>query len=318
MKNTIKFDRAEIMKALSTPLTILVLCVIIYFLNPVFFTYLNIINILRQISVCVITSLGVACVMLTGGIDLSIGSVLSFCSVITASLLSVFHLPLIPALLISLILGAAIGAAQGALIAKLTLQPFMVTLCGRIILRGAARAVANGMPISLIDDFSVLGNGFIGPIPVSVFIMVPIIIIFSVVLKYSIFGRYIYATGNDEEVTHLSGISTSKIKIAVYAISGFMAAFGGIMMTSRLGIGDPNVGDGLEMDAIAAAVIGGISLSGGKGKIIRVIWGAFLIGAMNNIFNYLSIQPFYQQIIKGFIILIALISSKLYRLFSKH
>ncbi len=245
-------------------------------------------------------------VILTGGIDLSVGSVLALTATVTAKLLSSGYNPVL-AVLIGLVLGTLLGLFNGVLVAKGKMAPFIVTLGMMTIARGFTLILSDGRPISgFMKSFRFLGAGYIGRIPFPVIIMIVIFIIGYIVLKKTIFGRYVYAVGGNEKATKLSGINTDIVKMGVYAISGLLAAISGIILTSRLNSAQPTAGTGYELDAIAAVVLGGTSLAGGQGGVIGTIVGALIIGILNNGLNLLNVSSFYQSVAKGAVILIAI------------
>ena len=289
---------------------LVLLCIIITFVTPSFLTLANISNVFTQVSVNAIIAIGMTFVILTGGIDLSVGSTLAISGALGASIIkSTGNIFL--AIIVASIVGIVIGLVNGILIAKGKLQAFIVTLATMTIFRGATLVFTNGTPISkLPEKFLEIGNGKLGFIPVPVIITIIIAIISIYALSQTRFGRYLYALGGNEESAKLSGINTDKIKVMTYVISGFVASIAGVIITSRIGSASPNAGTGFELDAIAAVVIGGTSLSGGEGKISGTIVGALIIGVLNNGLNLMNVSPFYQSIVKGLVILIAVLLDK--------
>ena len=282
-----------------------ILCFVITLVTPRFLTISNITNVFTQVSVNAIIAVGMTFVILTGGIDLSVGSILALSGAFAASIIkstgNVFL-----AFLVAIVLGIVIGGVNGLLVSKGKLQAFIVTLATMTIFRGATLVFTNGTPISkLSESFMKIGNGKIGPVPIPVLITIIIVLIAFYVLSQTRFGRYLYALGGNEDSARLSGINTDKIKTLVYVISGVAAAVGGVIITSRIGSASPNAGTGFELDAIAAVVIGGTSLAGGEGTIIGTVIGALIIGVLNNGLNLMNVSPFYQSIVKGLVILIA-------------
>lgn len=289
---------------------LLLLCIIISIITPRFLNLNNILNVLTQVSVNAIIALGMSFVILTGGIDLSVGSILAITGAIAATLVKGTNSIFI-ALLAALILGGLIGAANGAVVAKGKIQPFIVTLAAMTIFRGVTYVYTNGTPISgLGKNFTFIGNSRVLGIPFPVIITLIIFIIAWYLINETRFGRYTYALGGNEDSTRLSGINTDRIKILVYMISGIAAALSGIIVTSRIGSASPNAGTGYELDAIAAVVLGGTSLSGGEGTITGTIIGAMIIGVLNNGLNLMNVSPFYQSIVKGLVILLAVLLDK--------
>ncbi|EGQ7934736.1 ribose ABC transporter permease [Vibrio vulnificus] len=290
-------------------IALLFLIVVVSFLNPNFFTVDNILNILRQTSVNAIIAVGMTLVILTAGIDLSVGSVLALCGAFAASLVAM-EVPVFIAVPTALLAGAALGAISGVIIAKGKVQAFIATLVTMTLLRGVTMVYTDGRPISTgftdtADAFAWFGTGYALGIPVPVWLMV---IVFSAawyLLNHTRFGRYVYALGGNESATRLSGINVDKVKIGVYAICGLLAALAGIIVTSRLSSAQPTAGMGYELDAIAAVVLGGTSLMGGKGRIMGTLIGALIIGFLNNALNLLDVSSYYQMIAKAAVILLA-------------
>lgn len=290
-------------------IALLLLIVVVSFLNPHFFSVDNILNILRQTSINAIIAVGMTLVILTAGIDLSVGSVLALCGAFSATLISM-DISVIVAVPTALFAGAVLGAANGIIIAKGKVQAFIATLVSMTLLRGVTLVYTDGRPISAgftetADAFAWFGTGYMLGIPVPVWLMFVVFASAWYVLNFTKFGRYIYALGGNESATKLSGIDVDKVKIAVYAICGFLAALAGIIVTSRLSSAQPTAGTGYELDAIAAVVLGGTSLMGGKGRIIGTLIGALIIGFLNNALNLLDVSSYYQMIAKAVVILLA-------------
>ncbi|AID44633.1 Ribose ABC transport system, permease protein RbsC [Candidatus Arthromitus sp. SFB-mouse-NL] len=300
----------EILDKYKSLIGLIILCVVITIVSPAFMTLSNITNIFTQVSTNAIIAIGMTFVILTGGIDLSVGSTVAISGALAASILkSTNNIPL--AILVAAITGIVIGLINGILISKGKLQAFIVTLATMTIFRGATLVFTNGTPISkLSETFVKIGNGKIGFIPIPVIITIVILIISIYLLTQTRFGRYLYALGGNEDSAKLSGINTNKIKTLVYMISGFASSIAGIIIASRIGSASPNAGTSFELDAIAAVVIGGTSLSGGEGKITGTIIGALIIGVLNNGLNLMNVSPFYQSIVKGLVILIAVLLDK--------
>ena len=294
-------------------LAFIIMCVVFGAVNPAFLTPGNFINILRQISFNAILAMGMTMVIITGGIDLSVGSVLALSAVVTASFVQTEN-PLLPvplALLVGLIIGAACGAFNGIVITKGKLPPFIVTMVMMTMARGAAQLFTKGRPVSgLLESFDFLGQGSLLGIPVPVYILALIVLIAYHILNNTKIGRYIYAVGGNEQAAKASGIKSHRVKIFVYIFSGIMSALVGIIMSARLNSASPILGDGYELDAIAAAVIGGTSMDGGRGRVIGTLVGALIIGTITNGLDILNVSSYWQQIIKGAIILIAVLADK--------
>ncbi|AXE33709.1 ABC transporter permease [Chromobacterium phragmitis] len=274
-----------------------------------FLTTNNLLNVMRQVSINALIAFGMTLVILLGGIDLSVGSILALSSVLTAMLLQA-GVDSALATLLGILSGAAMGLANGLVICKGRVAPFIATLASMTVLRGLALVFSNGIPVTGFDSelFSMLGGGYIaGLIPVPVAWMLILFAVFLFLLKKTVFGRHLYATGGNEEAARLSGVKVDKVKLWAYAISGSMSAMAGVVLTSRLNSAQPIAGAGYELDAIAAVVLGGTSLSGGRGWIFGTLIGALLIGVLNNGLNLLGVSSFYQQVFKGGVILLAVL-----------
>ncbi|KDM90027.1 ribose ABC transporter permease [Photobacterium galatheae] len=304
------FSKAWLIEQKSL-IALLLLIAVVSFLNPNFFTADNILNILRQTSVNAIIAVGMTLVILTAGIDLSVGSVLALCGAFAASLIAI-EVPVLIAVPTALLAGAALGAVSGIIIAKGKVQAFIATLVTMTLLRGVTMVYTDGRPISTgftdtADAFAWFGTGYALGIPVPVWLMVVVFAAAWYLLNHTRFGRYVYALGGNESATRLSGINVDRVKIGVYAICGLLAALAGIIVTSRLSSAQPTAGMGYELDAIAAVVLGGTSLMGGKGRIMGTLIGALIIGFLNNALNLLDVSSYYQMIAKAVVILLAVL-----------
>ena len=305
MKNTMKY-----MSELTTVIALIILMAVITIINSNFLTANNLLNLLLQVTSNALIAFGMTFVILTGGIDLSVGSILAVSSALTAGLLG-SGMPVTLAILISLILGCILGMMNGLLISYGKLAPFIVTLATMTIFRGATLVYTNGNPITkgLSDTFlfQFLGQGYIVGIPFPVIIMFIVFIVLYVLLHKTAFGKSVYAIGGNEKAAYISGVKLNKVKIIIYSISGIMASISGLIITSRLSSAQPTAGASYEMDAIAAVVLGGTSLSGGKGRILGTLIGALIIGVLNNGLNIIGVSAFWQQVVKGVVILIAVL-----------
>jgi len=285
------------------------LCVFLALASPYFATWDNIGNILAQVSINGIMAIGLTFVILSAGIDLSVGSVLALAGIVSASVVtgSGVDFGVAAAIAVGLAVGALAGAANGAIIAaSRRIPPFIVTLGMLSAARGLTQIYNHGSQISdLSDDFTLIGNGQIWGIQISVYIFALVALIAYVVLKYTRFGRYVYAVGGNERGARTAGVNIGWIKFSVYFISGICAALSGIIFTSRATSASLQAGLGYELDAIAAVVIGGTSLSGGRGGVIGTILGALLIGVINNGLDLLSVDSGNKQVIKGLVIVFA-------------
>jgi ribose transport system permease protein len=285
-------------------------------LSDRFFTVGNLTNIFKQISANAILASGVYFTILMGGIDISVGSVLGFSGAMAAYLMVHVDSPWAAALAVAaaIIIGAAAGTANGFFVAKCRLQPMIVTLASLSIFRGATLVLTNGASISInktagASAFKLLGQGavFNDFLPVPIIIMAAIYAVVYYILNKTAYGRHIYAIGGNEDAAYLSGISVAKTKILGFMASGLMAGVAGIIVTARVAAAQPLAGQGYEMDAIAAVVIGGTSLRGGEGHVLYTIIGAVIIGMLNNILNLKDVSSYYQTIIKGGVILAAVL-----------
>ena len=295
-------------------ITLLVLILIVSCLSDNFFTLNNIFNILQQTSINAIIAVGMTLVILTSGIDLTVGSIFALAGAVTASMIGADISPFI-AICAALILSAILGAFSGVIIAKGKLQAFIATLVMMLILRGATQVYTKGSPISIgtndnSEIFEWIAFGRVFGIPVPIIIMLVVFVAAWYLLKYTRLGRYIYALGGNESATQLSGINVDKVKIIVYAMSGLLCAVASTIEVSRLSSAQPTAGTGYEMDAIAAVVLGGTSMSGGRGKIIGTLIGALILGFLNNGLNMLGVDAYYQMIVKGGVILLAVLVDK--------
>lgn len=297
------------------------LCIMIAIMTDNFLTTDNFWNVMRQISVNVCISVGMTLVILTAGIDLSVGSILALCGAITAGLLkSGVSIPalnlfigftVLGAVIVGLLVGGGLGMINGYAITKFKVPSFVATLAMLTMARGFTMLWTEGHPITgLGASFGFLGTGWFLGIPMPVWISGLVVALAMVLTNKTRFGRYIYAIGGNESAARLSGISVNKIKIWVYALAGMLAAIGGVLVTARLDSAQPNAGMSYELDAIAAVVIGGTSLSGGKGTIMGTVLGALIIGVLNNGLVLLDVSPFWQQVVKGMVILLAVIIDK--------
>ncbi|HBI6910534.1 ABC transporter permease subunit [Clostridium perfringens] len=289
---------------------LVLLCIVITIVTPNFLSVSNITNVFTQVSVNAIIAIGMTFVILTGGIDLSVGSTLAISGAVGASIVKSTRNVFL-AIIVAAVIGIAVGLINGLLVSKGKLQAFIVTLATMTIFRGATLVFTDGTPISKLPEaFVKIGNGKLGFMPIPVIITIIIAIIAVYALSQTRFGRYLYALGGNEDASRLSGINTDKIKTLVYVVSGFASAIAGVIITSRIGSASPNAGTGFELDAIAAVVIGGTSLAGGEGTITGTLIGALIIGVLNNGLNLMNVSPFYQSIVKGLVILIAVLLDK--------
>ena len=271
-----------------------------------FFTRQNIFNVLRQISTNLFLACGMTMVIILGGIDLSVGSIIALSGCISAGCVARYNLPLPIALLMGLLVGLLVGMFNGAVISKTTIPAFIVTLATMNIAKGLAYVYTGGSPVRVVTkEWQFLGAGYVGIFPTPVVILVTVLIITAIIMNKTKMGRHMYAVGGNQQAAEFSGIKVEKVKFFVHAFSGLMAGLAGIVLASRMYSGQPTAGDGAEMDAIAAVVVGGTSMAGGSGKIGGTIIGGLIIGVLNNGLNLLNVNSFWQYVVKGVVILLA-------------
>ncbi len=278
-------------------------------LSPFFLTTDNILNVSLQTSISAIIAAGMTFVILTAGIDLSVGALVALSGVLATSFLKVgmpFSLSFPVSMAIAIAVGMISGAVAGLFITKFNITPFIVTLALMTIWRGASYMYTDGRPIwGLPEQFSVLGSGRLIAVPIPTIVMILIYILAYIVLKRTRFGRYVYAVGGNKEAARLAGIDTNRILVMVYMVSGLLASTAGVLLASRMNSGQPNAGLMYELDAIAAVVVGGTSLFGGRGSIVGTFLGAMLIGVLRNGLNLLNVNSYVQQVVVGIVILFA-------------
>ncbi len=292
----------------------ILICIILSLITPNFLSFTNISVIVKQVSINALLAFGVTFVIITGGIDLSLGSIVAVTGVVAASFAHPDTYPLLVPVLMGLLVGVLFGAFNGFIITKARVPSFIVTLGTMTIGRGLALILSKGRPVSnLSESFNFIGGGSILGIPVPILLLGIIFFICLVLLTNMTIGRYIYAIGGNEQAAKASGIEVNKIKMFVYTLSGALAAIAGITLASRITTGQPNIGAGFELTAIAAAVIGGTSTSGGVGSITGTLIGALLIGVISNSLDLLNVSSYYQQVIMGAIIIGAVSLDKLGR-----
>jgi len=284
------------------------ICLVLALSTPKFFTVSNLLIIGNQVSINALLAFGVTFVIITGGIDLSLGSMVAVTGVAAATFAHPDTYPLIVPLLVGLGAGSAMGAFNGLVVTKSKVPPFIVTLGTMTIGRGLALILSKGRPVSnLSDAFNFIGGGNIAGVPFPIIILLVAFAACSVVLNKTVLGRYMYAVGGNEPAARASGIRVSRVKMWVYTICGLLSALGGILLTSRITTGQPNAGAGFELDAIAAAIIGGTSTSGGTGTMTGTLIGALLIGVISNSLDLLNVTSYYQQVVMGVIIIGAVV-----------
>jgi ribose transport system permease protein len=292
-------------------LALLIMCVALSFLSPIFLRPQNLLNVMLQASINMIIAVGMTLVITQGGIDLSVGSIVALAGMIAADLLvKGYGVPV--ALIAGLLVGGLCGLFNGALITYLNLPPFIVTLGTLSAFRGMALIYNSGRPIfGLTPDFNELLASSVGPVPRPVIIALLMAALFAFVLRYTRLGEYTIAIGGSEEAARLSGVPVRRYKIAVYVINGLLAGLAALVLVARLSAMDPTAGALFELDAIAATVIGGTSLSGGQGSVFGTVIGALLMSVLRNGMNLLNVQAYYQQLIIGAVIILAVIVDRL-------
>ncbi|AYH40130.1 ribose ABC transporter permease [Christensenella minuta] len=285
---------------------LIALIVIFTILSNRFLTADNIFNILRQVSIVGIIAVGMTFIMLTGGIDLSVGSVAGFAGVGAALLMTEQAMNPVLAAIIMCLFGIGLGLANGFFISKLAVPPFIATLGMMVSIRGLAYIITGGLPVFGFDkNFTQLGQGYLGPIPIPVLIMAGVFVFGIIFLTRTRAGRHIYGVGGNEEASRLSGVNVSKIKFLVYAVGGFMSALAGLVILARTNSGQPNAGEGYEMDVITGVVLGGVSMTGGQGKLYMVIIGVLIMGILQNGMTMLGINEFVQKFVRGMVLIAA-------------
>ena len=295
-----KKKAANYIQDLGALIALVLLIVVIGAISPEFRTVGNFLSLLRQSSINGLIAFGMTCVILTGGIDLSVGFISG-------------GMPVGLAMILALVIGTGFGCISGFLVTKGRLQPFIATLITMTVFRGLTMIYMDGKPISNLGDsftLKVVGKGNFYHIPIPVILFLLIFVIFLFVLQKTTFGRHIYATGSNAKAANLAGVNIDCTKLAAYAISGCMAALSGLILLSRLGSAQPTLGEGYELDAIAAVALGGTSMNGGRGKIWGTFIGVLIIAVLNNGLNILGVSSYYQDVVKGIVILIAVLSDR--------
>jgi ribose transport system permease protein len=312
----------DLLKKIQPLVALAVMVIALSFSSNKFLTFANQRNILLQISVNLCLSIGMTLIILTGGIDLSVGAILAYGGAFAAGLLKngvvlkafgvVLQFTPFGAIVAGIAAGLVLGWFNGFVITKFKLPPFVATLGMFSIARGLTMLWTGGFPITdLGPRFGFIGTGFWLGVPMAVWISAGLVLVFYIVSRQTTLGRYIYAVGGNERATSYSGINVKRVKLWVYALGGALAAVGGLILTARLDAADPKAGLGYELDSIAAVVIGGTSLSGGRGSILGTVLGCLIIGVLNDGLFLLDVSPFWQQVVKGFVILAAVAADKM-------
>ena len=284
---------------------LVLLCVVVSLLSPHFLTTTNLLNILQQISIVSVIAVGMTFVIISGGIDLSVGSIVAFTGLIMAILMKSAGLPVGVTIAAGLVCGSLMGLVNGLLVAELRLPPFIATLGMMSIARGAAFTVSGGSPIFSLPEPFLAISGRLGPVPIPALVMIAIFLAGGWLLANTRLGRYTFAIGGNETATVLSGIDVKLHKIVIYTLSGATCAISAVLLTAKLDSAVPVAADGYELDAIAAVVIGGTSMLGGEGKLSGTLIGALIIGVVNNGLNLLTVPQGPQRMVKGAIIILA-------------
>lgn len=310
MSNEKKFTLNNAIKTKIGIMLALILLIAFFALLPstrtVFLTSNNVLNILRQASTNLYVALAMTMVIILGGIDLSVGSIIALSGVVTGGLVAYNGLPVFVGVIGGLLVGLVFGAFNGLVISKTTIPAFIVTLATMNVGRGLAYIYTGGAPIRVIsDEFNFIGAGYLGAIPTPVIYLIVLILIALYIMNKTKLGRYIYAVGGNAQAAKFSGINNAKVIFFVHVFSGLMAAISGVVLASRMFSGQPTAGDGAEMDAIAAVVVGGTSMSGGRGTIGGTIIGGLIIAVLNNGLNLMNVNSFWQLVVKGAVILVA-------------
>jgi len=288
---------------LASIIALLIMVVILSFTTNSFMVSTNLISVLRQVCVNCFIAFGITCVLISGGIDLSVGSVVAAAGVIAVRMAN-SGMPVVFAVAAALAFGAVLGLFNGYVISHTTLPPFIVTLSTQIIVRGISYLLTGGMPAQCTNDaFNYLGTGMVFGIPIPVILVLVVLVILYFVINRTAFGRHVYATGGNKEAAQYAGVDVKSVQMRVYMISGIVAALAGVVLAARLYSGQPSVGEGFERDAIAASVLGGTSFNGGIGTLGGTVVGVLIIGVLNNGMNLLKINSYWQYVVKGCVIL---------------
>ncbi len=309
MKKTMQ----KLMTQYRTFVVLVLILIVASFLSSEFLSVTNLLNVIRQVAITAILAAGMTFVILTGGIDLSVGSILAISGGLSAGVLASTDSVLL-AVLVGIGIGAICGMANGLFITKGEIPPFIVTLAIMTLLRGCILVYTNGSPITIRSDgYKFIGKGYVMGIPFPIIILAIVYIVAHIILKYTRFGRSVYALGGNREATRYSGINIVKTEWLVYTISGILAGLTGVILTSRLGSAQPTAGTGAELDAIAAVILGGTSLSGGQGFVLPTVIGALILGILDNILVLMNVNSFAANIVKGIVILIAVLADKKFK-----
>ena len=287
---------------------LVVIALVFTAMNSRFLSKANILFVLRQSSFVIMTGCAVTLLMISGNLDLSVGSTVALTGVIHAYFCRA-GIPLVTSIVFAVLIGLAVGFANAVMVVKLRITPFIATLGTMYLGRGLSYLITDGLVIrdGLPDNFTFLGQEYLGPLPISIFILIAIVAVFLVLEKKSVLGKYSIAIGGNRTAAMLSGVNSDSIIMILYILVGTLAGFSGVMMASRLGVGDPNIGIGFEFDVIIAVILGGTSLAGGEGSILGMIIGALIIGSLGNGLKLLNVFTFFQSVMKGIVLVLAVL-----------
>lgn len=293
----------SLMQKLVTLGILVIIVIVLSLLSKEFLTYVNITNVARQVALVIITGSAVTLLMISGNLDLSVGSVVALTGVLSA-LLAASGMSLTASIIISVLIGSFIGVLNGIMVTRLKITPVIATLGTMYVAKGLAFIICNGRSVNvgLPENFDFLGRSFVGAVPFPIVLVVIIFLIFYFIESKTVLGKYTFAIGGNKTAAILSGINANAISFLLYVLSGTLAGLSGTVLASRLGAGDPNIGTGFEFDVIVAVVLGGTSLSGGEGSTIGMVIGALIVGFLANGLNLLGVYTFYQTVLKGVVL----------------
>lgn len=293
---------------LGTLIALAILVVFFSIASPIFLSIENLLNITRQVAVVSLLAVGMTIVIISGGIDLSVGSIIAFVGIITSSAIKDYGIPILIAIIIGLFVGAITGIVNGSLISFLNMPAFITTMGTMTILRGLGYIYTSAYPIyNLPKEFKLIGQGFIWSIPIPTMILIVVAIVVHVILSKTVFGRHIYAIGGNSDAAKYAGINVHKVKILVYIINGVIAGLAAVVQTARVGAGMPTIGEGFELEAVASVVIGGAAMSGGSGSILGTILGSVVLGVLSNGLSLLNVDSYVMQVVRGLIVILAVL-----------
>lgn len=298
---------ARIVSRYGSALMLAALLMAMSLATPEFAKTGNLLNVARQVSIWAIIATGMTFVIITGGIDLSVGSLVALTACVAMTVIDRFGWDYV-GILAGVLVGGLGGAVNGALIAWARVPPFICTLAGLTVYRGLALIITQGVPIIKFEgSFRFIGQGVVGGIPVPIVLMAAVVVAMQLVLRRTAFGAHVYAVGGNEEASRLAGLEVARIKFATYVLCGLLSGLAGMVLMARLSSAQPAVGEGFELDAIAAVVLGGTSLMGGRGSVWTTLVGALVIGVLNNGMNLMGVHTHYQPVAKGVIIVLAVL-----------